>query len=96
MAGDYDYCAAVARWQPIIPIHEYGEEPCPELALRTVDGIDYCKLNDKLCVREGGDTCPYYEEYLQELKEEKEDELKDTKETEQEKEELFNEVKNES
>ena len=71
------------------------KEPCPEQKQVRFGNLD-CRLNDKLCVRENEDTCPYYDEYLQELKEEKEDELKEEMELEYEKEELFNEVKNES
>ena len=106
MAGDYvnefagttgDTTAANGPWENLAQAQEYAlgrlrditDEPCPEWkGLR-------CKLNDKICVRSHGHTCPYYEAYLQELKEEKENELKEAEELE-EKEDLINGVKNES
>ena len=105
MAGDYvneftwatGDTSATGPWENLlgrVQVILKDVEPCPDRKYH--NGLDFCKLNDKLCVRENEDTCPYYDEYLQELKEEKEDELKEAKEIEQEKEELFNEVNNES
>ena len=71
------------------------EEPCPEQKRTRFYNL-VCRLNNKLCVRESGDTCLIFDQYLQELKEEKENELKEAEELEKEKEDLFNEVKNEN
>lgn len=35
---------------------------CPD-ARRAFD-LDVCNLNDKICLLEGGEKCPYYEQFL--------------------------------
>ena len=46
-------------------------ERCPDMkTIRAGDeSMDYCKLNDKMCLLVGDYRCEYYEEYLKEIKE---------------------------
>ena len=44
---------------------------CPDARTSWYQDVDLCNLNDKVCLLEAGDRCPYYEEYLEELKKEK-------------------------
>lgn len=46
---------------------------CPE-AVSYWEGLDTCNLNDKTCLLESGDECPYYNEYLEELQKEEDEE----------------------
>jgi len=39
---------------------------CPESKRTWYSEVARCNLNDKYCLLETGDTCPYYEEYLEE------------------------------
>ncbi len=47
------------------------EKPkCPDARHSWYNGMALCNLNDKMCLLEGDNECPYYEDYLKELKEE--------------------------
>jgi hypothetical protein len=43
---------------------------CPDARISWYNSTWICTLNDKLCLLEGNNKCPYYEEYLEELREE--------------------------
>ena len=53
------------------------DEPrCPDASTKYFE-VTVCNLNDKMCVRESGWDCPYYNEWLEELKKEEEDKYKE-------------------
>jgi len=53
---------------------EMNEPRCPDESTKFYGGITICNLNDKHCVRDSGWGCPYYNEYLEELKKEEDEE----------------------
>jgi len=44
-----------------------AEHPCPDA--RRGGDVDYCLLNDRVCLLEGGEECSHYEEDLKEKRE---------------------------
>lgn len=48
---------------------EFDHSPCPDARNKPYYPIIICNLNDKPCLREQDLDCPYYQEYLAELKE---------------------------
>ena len=40
---------------------------CPEVRRSWYNGVDLCNLNDKICLLEGPNECPYYNDYLKEV-----------------------------
>jgi len=39
---------------------------CPDSRRSWYCDVALCNLNDKICLLESGDKCPYYEEWLEE------------------------------
>lgn len=47
---------------------------CPDANTKQFYPYELCSLNDKMCVRESGYDCPYYNEWLEELQKEEDEE----------------------
>lgn len=48
-------------------------EKCPEAHTSYYGDVSICNLNGKVCLLEGDNECPYYEEFLAEMKESNEE-----------------------